>query len=311
VLNYDDSRQLSLWPDAATARAAAPGFTIPTNAAVAAFLAARSIRPTTRAHYEQTFQHLRAFSSQLPTSPLELERFLASRPVSPHTRDGYYRDLRCFYRWSARRLGIADAAADLTRPRRPPALPRVLTNAQVVALLSGCNRRERAVIAFALDTGARLGEIAGVRRSDISAQLGTDGATHHQVRLPAAKAAARVVPLTRPAAALLTGIGDADHLWLSAYNNSAPGGDPMTPRALQLLIRRATKRTLGREYGPHALRHTFATMYLRAGGDVESLRRILGHSNVSTTLVYLHLVADDLSRKHDLYSPIAQHERTA
>ena len=302
MLHYDDSRQLTFWPRTS----APPGGA--THDATTAFLGARRIRPKTREHYAHTF---RLLPPALPQSPLELETILARQRVSAATADGYYRDLRCFYRWAARRLGVADAAADLTRPHLLPTLPHVLTHEQVIALLRGCDRRERALISFALDTGARLGEIAAIRRHDITQQAATDGTIQHLVRLPAAKTGTRIVPLSRHAAALLTGIGNAEHLWISVYNNRAPGGAPLTPNAIQQLIRRATKRTLGVEFGPHALRHTFATMYLRAGGDVESLRRILGHADVSTTVIYLHLVADDLSRKHALYSPIALQERTA
>ena len=49
---------------------------------------------------------------------------------------------------------------------------------------------------------------------------------------------------------------------------------------------------------PHALRHTFATEYLRAGGDLESLRRIMGHSSLVTTQIYLHLLIVELEHLH-------------
>jgi integrase/recombinase XerD len=50
--------------------------------------------------------------------------------------------------------------------------------------------------------------------------------------------------------------------------------------------------------GFHLLRHTFATQYLRNGGDVVRLSIILGHSEVSTTMKYLHLLTEDLQRPH-------------
>ena len=50
--------------------------------------------------------------------------------------------------------------------------------------------------------------------------------------------------------------------------------------------------------GFHRLRHTFATQYLRAGGDVVRLSIILGHSEISTTMKYLHLLTEDLQRPH-------------
>ena len=50
--------------------------------------------------------------------------------------------------------------------------------------------------------------------------------------------------------------------------------------------------------GFHLLRHTFATSYLRNGGDVVRLSIILGHTEVSTTMKYLHLLTEDLQRPH-------------
>jgi integrase/recombinase XerD len=50
--------------------------------------------------------------------------------------------------------------------------------------------------------------------------------------------------------------------------------------------------------GFHLLRHTFATQYLRNGGYVVRLSIILGHSEVGTTMKYLHLLTEDLQRPH-------------
>lgn len=47
-------------------------------------------------------------------------------------------------------------------------------------------------------------------------------------------------------------------------------------------------------FGWHRLRHTFATNYLRAGGDVVRLSRVLGHTQITTTMRYVHLLTEDL-----------------
>ncbi len=281
------------------------------------FLRARDIKNSTREHYRETFRRLAAFSPALPATALDLEVFLAAQHVAPHTRDGYYRDLHAFYAWAARRLHVPDAAQDLTRTRLARPLPKVLTRTEVVALLRRTtDRRDRAIIAFALDTGARLHELAGVRRSDIDITADLDKDPHHEVRLRGShhtpddwrsKTGPRIVPLSQPAAALLTGIGDGDHLWISRARRTA--GQPLTNTGIQTIIKRATHAALGRPIGPHTLRHTFATLYLRAGGDLESLRRILGHSDVATTLIYLHLVTADLAEKHARFTPLANWER--
>jgi len=54
--------------------------------------------------------------------------------------------------------------------------------------------------------------------------------------------------------------------------------------------------------GFHLLRHMFATQYLRNGGDVVRLSIVLGHSDVSTTMKYLHLLTEDIQRPHQTLS---------
>lgn len=56
----------------------------------------------------------------------------------------------------------------------------------------------------------------------------------------------------------------------------------------------------------HQLRHSFATGYLRNGGDVVTLSRILGHSSLTVTMKYQHLLTEDLQRVHSRVSPLSR-----
>jgi site-specific recombinase XerD len=62
---------------------------------------------------------------------------------------------------------------------------------------------------------------------------------------------------------------------------------------------------VGVRFSPHTFRHTFAISYLRAGGNLFYLSRILGHTSVKTTERYLQSVrVDDLQAVHDRLSPL-------
>jgi integrase/recombinase XerD len=61
--------------------------------------------------------------------------------------------------------------------------------------------------------------------------------------------------------------------------------------------------------GLHRLHHTFATQYLRNGGEVVRLSIILGHSDVSTTMKYLHLLTEDVQRPHQALSVLGRLRR--
>jgi integrase/recombinase XerD len=86
------------------------------------------------------------------------------------------------------------------------------------------------------------------------------------------------------------------------------GGGPQSIRNVQHAMRRARKALAipqSQRFSPHVLRHTFATGYLRRGGDPFRLQRILGHSTLQMTLRYCSLEVGDLCAVHDRYSPLA------
>jgi integrase/recombinase XerD len=59
---------------------------------------------------------------------------------------------------------------------------------------------------------------------------------------------------------------------------------------------------VGPRIAPHTFRHTFATNYLRQGGDIVRLSMVLGHTQITTTQRYLHLLTEDLSASHQKVS---------
>lgn len=105
-------------------------------------------------------------------------------------------------------------------------------------------------------------------------------------------------------------------LFRYASKHSAPGrlmfgtrnGTGVTVRNFERDLKLVGKQIAitGVRFSPHTLRHTFAVQYLRNGGNLYYLSRLLGHSSVKTTEVYLHSVGvDELSAVHNRFSPIS------
>jgi site-specific recombinase XerD len=79
----------------------------------------------------------------------------------------------------------------------------------------------------------------------------------------------------------------------------------MTTSAIESLLYQLKKRCQIKDnITPHKWRHTFATQFLRKGGDLETLRMLLGHTNLKTTQKYLHLSQDDIQKTyHHIMNP--------
>jgi len=83
-------------------------------------------------------------------------------------------------------------------------------------------------------------------------------------------------------------------------------GWPLTKNRIQKLMMKYGKRAgiEGVRCSPHTLRHTGAVMFLRNGGDVFNLQRLLGHSSLEMTRHYCELADVDVKRAHSIASPV-------
>ena len=79
----------------------------------------------------------------------------------------------------------------------------------------------------------------------------------------------------------------------------------MSYRGIQRSYQRILKRAglTGAKLGPHLLRHTFATEYCRRGGNLRVLQDIMGHEDIETTMVYVHLAGRQVAEDHARHSP--------
>ena len=173
-----------------------------------------------------------------------------------------------------------------SRPR-----PKVLTAAEAQVILDACDHlRDRLLFALLLDCGVRIGEALGLRHEDmgIAERTVTVMPRPNDNRARAKAGISRVIPasaeLMRLYADYLTreyGSLDSDYVFVSLW--SRPYSRPWTYAAVYDLVLRLRERT-GIGFEPHHYRHTYATWLLRRGAGMESVKQLLGHASVTTTV---------------------------
>lgn len=155
-------------------------------------------------------------------------------------------------------------------------------------------RRLHLLVLILLDTGCRISEALGlrVRDADLNNMLMTlDGKGRKQ----------RVIPfsyeLRKALFRYVTDYSRKPDGFLLASRNETRLGRRVMLRDVKLLCKRLgfdpPARTL------HAFRHTFAVNYLRRGGNVFSLQRVMGHSDLETTRKYVNMTTEDLQQIHE------------
>ena len=153
---------------------------------------------------------------------------------------------------------------------------------------------------FLLGTGVRLSTALNIKVNDIDFENGL-------IRLCKTKNRRQtMIPLSNTLASILTeymtirGGNEEDLLFCNEY------GQPASARSYQLAVSRFNRRRNVNRTSIHAFRHTFATKYILAGGSVETLCRIMGHSSITITMQYVDLVATDLTPNFERFNPLDQ-----
>ncbi len=217
--------------------------------------------------------------------------------------------VKSFYRWLFENHGIEAPPVHAMRgPRQKQRLPRPVSPNAAKAVLAAAGdadlqpwiaARDTAVLTLLYGCGLRISEALSLRRSDVPLKdvvrmTGKGGKTRIVPVLPVAReAVAAYVELCPFEAA------PDDALFLGVR------GGALGARPIQALMQRLRAQLgLPQSATPHALRHSFATHLLQAGGDLRTIQELLGHASLSTTQVYTGL---DERHLMDIYK--ASHPR--
>lgn len=216
--------------------------------------------------------------------------------------------VKSFYRWLSDREGFEPTAVLSTRsPKFQKKLPRPLAQDAASAMIDTVElqsndpwiaARDSAVITILYGCGLRISEALGLTGASVPLPqtLVIKGKGGKERMVP-------VIPAAREAVAA--------YLRLSPHpvEPSAPlfrgaRGGPLNPRIVQKVMEKARMQLgLPATATPHAMRHSFATHLLTAGGDLRSIQELLGHASLSTTQAYTAVDTAHLMEVYDRAHP--------
>ena len=231
---------------------------------------------------------------------------LDSRSVARHLVT-----IRNFFRFALTEGYIDDdPAATVESPRFRQSLPEFLSLEEVDRLLqqpdtdTTLGLRDRALIELMYSAGLRVSELCGLRVDDVQIESGClrcVGKGNKERMVPVGRQALAVVQkYLRTARPKLLREGSSPYLFL---NQRCHKLDRIT--FWKLLGAYGRKAGLRKALTPHMLRHSFATHLLDRGADLRSVQIMLGHSDISTTQIYTHVVEERLKQVYKAHHPRA------
>ena len=219
--------------------------------------------------------------------------------------------LKSFYEYlSVENLISENPTETIASPRPWRKLPNVMSVEEVDALIATPNIntlagiRDLAMLELIYATGLRVSELVSLKMSAVDLEVG-------YLRSLGKGSKERVVP-----------IGDVAKTAIECYvNNARPlfqkkrrsgdlfltrRGNAMTRQGFWKILKKySIKAKIEGAVSPHALRHAFATHLLERGADLRSVQMMLGHSDISTTQIYTHVLRQRMREVHERFHPRA------
>lgn len=234
---------------------------------------------------------------------------LESRTVARHLVT-----LRNFFRFAQVKEMIAeDPSSNLESPKIRRSLPGYLRLEEVEKLLAQPDEktpiglRDRAMLEVLYSSGLRVSELIGLRVMDLDRSAGClrcIGKGDKERIVPIGKKATSLVErYLRDARPKLIGkgaLGNSPALFLNRR-----GGSLSRVGVWKILSAYGRQAGLRVALTPHMLRHSFATHLLERGADLRSVQLMLGHSDISTTQIYTHVVEERLKQIYKAHHPRA------
>ncbi len=232
--------------------------------------------------------------------------------LSPYSIRGHVRALKAFWGWLEKESHVEhNPLGKFPLPKVPDQPVKVLTIEQVKKLLAQIDRNIAkgamyyVVLVLLLDTGLRISELVNIKLADMDLIQGF-------IQVMGKGQKVRTVPFPKLTRRELLRYVNTFRSQLcptdSPYLFATPEGNHISVNSVQQFLRRLAKKTGFNDIrvSPHSFRHTFATMAVAGGANVFTLKDIMGHRSLQTTMGYIKQQPEEIQLQHATFSPVAR-----
>ena len=222
----------------------------------------------------------------------EFLNYLTEKKKKPSTISRMIASIRAFYQYEVKtKKNIQNPTENIQSPKIEKRKPCILTSEEVELLLEQPKDvdlkgiRDKAMLEFAYATGMRVTEIISLNIEDVNLEQGTVSCKSGNRQ--------RIIPLGKMSlAALKEYIEDARNILVKTEQENSLfvnlNGKRLTRQGFWKIIKYYQEQAnITKDITPHTLRHSFATHLLQNGADLKSIQMMLGHSDISSTQVYM------------------------
>ena len=226
--------------------------------------------------------------------PEEINEYLAALSRDPRSPSrSSFKHMVYGLRYYYRLLGMNKNAIALPSLKKETKLPVILNQQELKQLFAAPTLlKQRVVLTLIYSAGLRGQEVVNLKISDIDFERKTIHIRQSKYKKD------RIVPLADSMAVGLKKYLKAEnpHIWL--FNGKEPDGR-YSVKGLSWVMRENLKKTsITKEVSLHALRHSYATHLLEQGLNIVTLKELLGHAEITTTMIYLHVAQCPLIKPH-------------
>ncbi len=217
--------------------------------------------------------------------------------------------MKSFFMYLFRQGVVADDYTDqLKPPKLEKKVPDTLSVAEVNLLLEQPQRstpkevRDKAMLELLYATGMRVSELISLKLSDVNLPLGyilcRDTNKERVIPIENAAKNALSVYINTVRAGIC---GDSEYLFVNMK------GQPMSRQGFWKLIKSYAKKAgIDKDITPHMIRHSFASHLVSNGADLKAVQEMLGHSDISTTQIYLRSRQSRIKEEYEKAHPRAK-----